>query len=177
MGIQIQTSKSHTIIMSVKELRKSRDSYNWNIGNDNSRFIVETNDLFEFIKQLRDIDTYYADTHQILYNNINAWETRHYHNIKTFLLDQESSKIQLFQHFNETTLGKFQYPNYQVDDLVKMTTYLKTDLTSIENELVDKYNSVASIQKNLVKCYLNLQQAREKQGIKINPPPMDDDKE
>jgi len=56
--------------MSVKELRKTRADYNWQLGNDNSRFIVETNDLFDYIKQLKELEKYYLESHSTIYNNL-----------------------------------------------------------------------------------------------------------
>jgi len=80
-------------------------------------------------------------------------------------LDQESSKIQLNQHLAETALGKFEYPEWRIDELVSMTNFLKKDLSEAESELVQKYNHIAGVQKNLINCYMEHQLAKEKENI------------
>jgi len=65
----------------------------------------------------------------------------------------------------ETALGKFEYPEWRIDELVSMTNFLKKDLSEAESELVQKYNHIAGVQKNLINCYMEHQLAKEKENI------------
>jgi hypothetical protein len=143
--------------MQIKSNFKERQAYNWELGNDTSRFVVETKDLFEYVNSLKKLEIHYLNTQKHIYTNLKNFDTVHYTNIKDFLLNFGDLKIKLSENATKGFEHTIKYPEEEIEKMLTNINKLKSRLGHTESVLEAKFKQMISLQKELVNNFIQVE--------------------
>jgi hypothetical protein len=143
--------------MQIKSNFNQRQAYNWELGNDTSRFVVETKDLFEYVNSLKKLEIHYLNTQRHIYTNLKNFDTVHYTNIKDFLLNYGDLKIKLSENATKGFEHTVKYPEEAIEKMLGNIRKLKGRLEHTESVLECKFKQMISLQKELVNNFIQVE--------------------